>query len=397
MTIHCPMCQSETSRIEEHLDECHSNLKCEYCDEEFNSVDNINEHKVSGCQNLMVDCIFKDYGCNEPITLNKMKEHYLTEQHQYVTVIVVREILSQLNDIQAHKDLFRATVAGDSNPITTHLQGLYEMLSIFSGGIETLNNDLQRLSNESFGIQNALPTLTKELSKLKLSVETSNVFLDEIEQNQSILNRVFASLQEIINESQNVSYDGALVWKITNFQEKMKNAQSERQTSIYSPPFFSSPTGYKMRARLYLNGDGNARGTHMSIFFELMQSLNDANLKFPFNYKVTFCLYDQTSAKRHIIHSFLPYIRSSSFQGSELDMNINRGIPEFFSLKIIQQDGNHYVQDDTMFIKIMVDFVNTPDGLMPYAFSLNPALPTHIQQMMIKQEEDRRAQQQSNE
>ena len=73
------------------------------------------------------------------------------------------------------------------------------------------------------------------------------------------------------------------------------DAQSERQTSIYSPPFYSSPTGYKMRGRLYLHGDGNARRTHMSIFFVLMRGLNDSILKFPFNYKVTFCLYDQTN------------------------------------------------------------------------------------------------------
>src|SRR5690349_23642973 len=88
------------------------------------------------------------------------------------------------------------------------------------------------------------------------------------------------------------------------FSKFLADAQSERQTSIYSPPFYSSPTGYKMRARLYLYGDGNARRTHMSLFFVLMRGPNDAILKFPFNYKVTFCLYDQTPQLRHIIDSF---------------------------------------------------------------------------------------------
>ncbi|CAF4827523.1 unnamed protein product, partial [Rotaria sp. Silwood2] len=131
-----------------------------------------------------------------------MKEHYLAEQHQHVTAIVVRQIVSQFKDIQMHKNLVRATTVEHSNPTTTQIQELYETLNIFSGGIETLNNDQQRLNNESLRVQNVLPTLTEELSKLKLSVETSNVFLDEIEQNQDILNRVFASLQETINESQ---------------------------------------------------------------------------------------------------------------------------------------------------------------------------------------------------
>ncbi|CAF3899866.1 unnamed protein product, partial [Rotaria sordida] len=175
------------------------------------------------------------------------------------------------------------------------------------------------------------------------------------------------------------------------------DAQSERQTSIYSPPFYSSPNGYKMRARLYFNGDGNARRTHMSLFFVLIRSLNDPILKFPFNYKVTFCLYDQTSAQRHIIDSFRPDIKSSSFQRPQSDMNIASGIPKFLPLEVIQQEGNPYIRDDTMFIKIMVDFEDLHKTLLSYALSLNPGLPMHIQQAMIKQEAERRSQLRSDE
>ncbi|CAF1518816.1 unnamed protein product [Rotaria sordida] len=76
-------------------------------------------------------------------------------------------------------------------------------------------------------------------------------------------------------------------------------------------------------------------------------------------------------------------------------MNIASGIPKFFPLTMIQQEGNPYVRDDTMFIKVMVDFGDMPKTLLPYALSLNPGLPMHIQQLMIKQEIERRAQQQS--
>jgi hypothetical protein len=174
------------------------------------------------------------------------------------------------------------------------------------------------------------------------------------------------------------------------------DAQSERQTSIYSPPFYSSPTGYKMRARLYLHGDGNARRTHMSLFIVPMRGPNDAILKFPFNYKVTFCLYDQNPQLRHIIDSFRPDIKSNSFERPRSEMNIASGIPKFFPLAMIQQEGNPYVRDDTMFIKVMVDFGDMPKTLLPYALSLNPGLPMHTQQMMIKQEAERRASQQQS-
>ncbi|CAF3948563.1 unnamed protein product, partial [Rotaria sordida] len=327
----------------------------------------------------------------------KKEEHFLTKQHQDAILKVVRQMRSQLLDAQMDTDVDRTTSATTSYPVSAQLQGLYETLNILAGGIETLNNDGQRLTNESLQCQIKLQKLAEEFSQVKLSAEESHGFLEGVKQNQDILNQDVESLKEIINDMQYVSYDGTFVWKTTNFQEKMTDAQSERQTLICSPPFYSSPTGYKMRAGLYLNGDGNAHCTHMSLFFVLIRSVNDPILKFPFNYKVTFCLYDQTPAQRHIIDTFRADIRSSSFQRARSDMNIASGISKFFPLEMIQQKGNPYVRDDTMFIKVMVDFEDIPKTLLPYALSLNPGLPTHIQQAMIKQEAERRSQQQSGE
>jgi hypothetical protein len=173
------------------------------------------------------------------------------------------------------------------------------------------------------------------------------------------------------------------------------DAESERQVSIYSPPFYSSPTGYKMCVRLYLFGDGNARRTHISLFFVLMRSSNDPVLQFPFSYKVLFCLFDQSGQQRHIIDSFRPDTKSNSFQRPRCEMNIASGIPKFVALSKIQELDNPYVKLDTMFIKVMVDFANVPKTMLPYALNLNPGLPTHIQQQMIQQEIERRAQLQS--
>jgi hypothetical protein len=141
-----------------------------------------------------------------------------------------------------------------------------------------------------------------------------------------------------------------------------------------------------------MTGDGNARRTHMSLFFVLMRGEYDAVLQFPFSFKVTFCLFDQTTQQQHIIDSFRPDIKSNSFQRPRSDMNIASGIPKFVPLTIIQQDNNPYVRDDTMFIKIMVDFGNAPKTVLPYILSLNPGLPLLIQQERIKREIEKRAQ-----
>jgi hypothetical protein len=74
-------------------------------------------------------------------------------------------------------------------------------------------------------------------------------------------------------------------------------------------------------------------------------------------------------------------------------MNIASGIPKFVPLSTLQQEGNPYVRDDTMFIQVMVDFSDIASTLLPYAFSLNPGFPMHIRQQMIEKEAERRAQQ----
>ncbi|CAF3813272.1 unnamed protein product [Rotaria sp. Silwood1] len=48
-----------------------------------------------------------------------------------------------------------------------------------------------------------------------------------------------------------------------------------------------------------------------------------------------------------------------------------------------------------MFIKILVDFGDIPKTLLPHVLSLNPELAMHIEQLVIKQEAERRTQQAS--
>ncbi|CAF1145383.1 unnamed protein product [Rotaria sordida] len=259
--------------------------------------------------------------------------------------------------------------------------------------IQIQSDDTQHLSDESIRLQNSMESLTQEISSIKLSIEEQRAVLGNVQPNQEALAQDVVSLEEKIDDMQYVSYDGTFIWKVTNFHEKMIDAQSEREISIDSPPFYSSPTGYKMRARLYPNGNGNARHVYMSLYLVLMCGPNDAILKFPFNYRVICFLYDQTPRKRHIIDCFRPDIMSISFQRPRSEMNVGGGIGKFFPLSIIQPEGNPYVQDDTIFIKIMIDFFDMPNPLLPYALSLDPGLPMYIQQLMIKQETERRAQQ----
>ena len=81
-------------------------------------------------------------------------------------------------------------------------------------------------------------------------------------------------------------YDGLLIWKISEYKKRKDDAVSGKIASIYSQPFYSDHFGYKMRAQVYLNGDGLGKNTHLSLFFEVMRGEYDQSLTWPCKPKV---------------------------------------------------------------------------------------------------------------
>ena len=164
----------------------------------------------------------------------------------------------------------------------------------------------------------------------------------------ALRNVTFADLVEYVKEQEAVRYDGRYTWRIPEFARKRREAVDGRKVSFCSSFFYSSHDGYKMCARIYLNGDGTARGTHISLFLVVLPGNFDAILSWPFRPRVTFTLVDQDHAE-DVIGYF-----QSPFEDPRRATNIaNIGCPTFFS---IEELNNHaYVRDDTMFIKIFVD------------------------------------------
>ncbi|CAF3574322.1 unnamed protein product [Rotaria sp. Silwood1] len=139
------------------------------------------------------------------------------------------------------------------------------------------------------------------------------------------------------------------------------DAQNGRQKSIYSPVFYSSPSGYKMCLRLYLNGDVDVRGRYMALFLVIMRGEFDAIIHWPFAYKVIFRLIDQSplnNNRRHITASFWANTESDCFKRPIYSMNHGYGIKDFLSLMEFEQNKSLYIIDNTMFIEAKIDFLS---------------------------------------
>ncbi|XP_065449722.1 TNF receptor-associated factor 3 isoform X3 [Chrysemys picta bellii] len=155
------------------------------------------------------------------------------------------------------------------------------------------------------------------------------------------------------------SYNGVLIWKIRDYKRRKQEAVMGKTLSLYSQPFYTGYFGYKMCARVYLNGDGMGKGTHLSLFFVIMRGEYDALLPWPFKQKVTLMLMDQGASRRHLGDAFKPDPNSSSFKKPTGEMNIASGCPVFVAQTVLE--NGTYIKDDTIFIKVIVDTSDLPD------------------------------------
>ncbi|CAF1416052.1 unnamed protein product [Rotaria sp. Silwood1] len=274
--------------------------------------------------------------CNEQVAQSNLHRHYLDEIHQ--------EILSTFSLI---------CTSNNSNLNHSQIQGT---ISNLLNSTKVRNNDIQRINRELNSHQYAISVMAQQWSSFKTIVQEINDHIYGIEINRNLLYQQFLILKENVEDAQATSFDGTLTWKITNFQEKRMDAISERKISIYSPSFYSSQTDYKMCLQLCLNGDTNTQGTHMSLFLVLMQDNHNTIFHWPFKFNVTFTLLNQLSSNNNQSISFWFNTTSSCFQHSTTDINIVDGTSTFLSLDLFEKNQNQYVQNDTMFIKVEIDF-----------------------------------------
>lgn len=196
-----------------------------------------------------------------------------------------------------------------------------------------------------------------------VSQRVDSLFDKVTELDRSISRTLSGSLDQDLRLQllERATHDGKLLWKIDEFARRRREAIEGITLSLYSTPFYTSHQGYKMCARVYLNGDGMGKNTHLSLFFVIMRGPYDALLEWPFAQTVHLFLINQ-EGKKNVTDSFRPDPDSSSFQRPmRRDMNIASGCPKFCRMDYLLSGG--FLKDDCIFLGIVVNTQNLKDPL----------------------------------
>ncbi|XP_075573086.1 TNF receptor-associated factor 1 [Pelecanus crispus] len=384
----CQKCKQSLSSSEYQEHSCENNL----CKEQKH-VQTETPSKEKNCSTPLINkdgCRFSEVGCSFRGSKEKIKEHEKTAVGTHMLLLLqhIKQLKanlctaakaangsipqSELNVNSAGKSISHLQIPGGLG-----INGDLEVDCISGCSVSEDESVLQQLVREKVisELENKLHVFENIVAVLNKEVETSNLeitaFRRQSELDQNIIRGLelkiaelhrcltqkdagLSSLHKSLLFSEQASYDGVFLWKITDVGRKLQDSVTGRAVSLYSPAFYTAKYGYKVCLRVYLNGDGTGKGTHVSLFFVVMRGDYDALLPWPFRHKVTFMLLDQNN-REHIIDAFRPDLTSASFQRPVNDMNVASGCPMFLPLSKLQSPKYAYVKEDTLFLKCIIE------------------------------------------
>ncbi|KAM7093070.1 TNF receptor-associated factor 2 isoform 2-T2 [Molossus nigricans] len=354
-SLSCPHCRAPCcwAGLEAHHAVCPKfPLTCDSCGKKKIPRETFQDH-IRMCGKFPVPCRFHDVGCPEMVEGEKQQEHELQQLREHLAMML--GALLETKHLSLGCSEAGGWEAGPLGPglalskaaeLLRRCEALERKTATFENIVCVLNREVERvaMTAEACGRQHRLD---------QDRIEALSNKVQQLERSIGLKDLAMADLEQKVQEMEASTFDGVFVWKISDFARKRQEAVAGRTPAIFSPAFYTSRYGYKMCLRVYLNGDGTGRGTHLSLFFVVMKGPNDALLRWPFNQKVTLMLLDQNN-REHVIDAFRPDVTSSSFQRPVSDMNIASGCPLFCPVSKMEAK-NSYVRDDAIFIKAIVD------------------------------------------
>lgn len=176
-------------------------------------------------------------------------------------------------------------------------------------------------------------------------------------------------IRELEVRQENICMNGKFLWKISNYDHLVKQSATKKEKEkLCSPPFYTGQYGYKLRAEAFLNGLGQGKGSHLSLYVVIMKGEYDAILPWPFKQNVDFVLMDQdddVNNRQNKVWKLSCERNSDYFKRPNKSKSLGFGCPKFVSLETLRT--KNYIKDQTLFIKIEVE---PTDGLIFFSQSI---------------------------
>ena len=150
------------------------------------------------------------------------------------------------------------------------------------------------------------------------------------------------------------------------WQDSLSTTQSGAQFTIpeyskrkqfnnryYSPPFTTSPQGYRLCLRVYANGNGSGEGSHLSIYAHIKKGQHDDRLQWPFTGTIIIELLNWLEDKGHYKRTLSIDTNDNFVRVTEGEYGNNTGYRQFISQSSLNSSTNpQYLYQDCIRVRV---------------------------------------------
>lgn len=243
--------------------------------------------------------------------------------------------------------------------LESHMNFILTYTEKANGSMETLRQALTESTHQNLELQSSLNAIKEQMTDMlreqqnlqeQLRILTARVH-DGQEQCQRMAEGVDSRLEEMLSRSWP---QGKFVWYIKPYSVLRRQQENGEIARVVSAPFYTGVPGYKLRLMADLNGYGEGRGSHLSLFLQVMQGKFDCVLDWPCKYEHVLRVVDQTGRGLHVDRqqSFrsIPS-RSKHLMGRPVhECNVPIGFHTMAPLSELHNERAGFVRNDTLVI-----------------------------------------------
>ena len=259
---------------------------CPHCEGSGEYIEQTTTH-LEECPLMEIPCT--NDGCSEHVVRHAIHKHFMECQYQMVSCrhacigckikVLRKDLKKHEGDREQHLDLAINAVSKHEDTLYYFdLSYLQDDVARIDDAIDILQEFVKHHTSTLARLQNIILAQNKEISELKLKLERQAI----------------APPHFHWNIPDPVPIQDLTVFKFTDYSQR-----KSCDASVFSPPIYSSPGGYKLCINVVPNGDGKGKGTHTSVFTYLMRGESDDHLPWPFTGTVVIELLNQLADRKH--------------------------------------------------------------------------------------------------
>ena len=408
---YCPYCDVTAERKvirSEHKEKCHKfPLTCpNKCGQDHIPQDNMDEHKKV-CPLEMIQC---EYQCGAVIARNEVDQHNKEKMTEHIRLTLKETTTTNFNELirALHNDMPFSNLHNDVGEVHKTVSDLHKE---FHKEFSELHKECKGISKQVAQLEIAKQdnrpvsplrshfttivlcvivavllqsyfTITPDLDvtqpELVEKIPLDNTWQPELVESKYIDKQPLAKLTQtekhLLSLSKSVIRGNESLWSLILFVSsemldqvapaimKMDDFAKLRQMKKhwYSEPFLAFNEGYQVCLRVYADGFGDGKATHVSVFLHVMKGAHDNKLEqsghWPLRGIFTIEILNQLSDEDH-------YSRKMVFNAHTDDDSTKRvvesntaitgwGLHQFIPHDTLLNSDSGYLKNDTLYFRI---------------------------------------------